>query len=102
QPQGAIDPALLAPVVQGTPDRLDRVQSAVRSIESEDQRLLEERTADATSARRQVWGSFTLAFVLDFLLLVSAFELLVRAARDRERIAAGADEIAVLNRQLTE
>jgi signal transduction histidine kinase len=102
QPQGAIDPALLAPVVQGTPDRMDTVQTAVRDIESEEQRLLAERTAEATSARRQVWGSFTVAFVLDFLLLVSAFELLVRAARDRERIAASADEIAVLNRQLTE
>lgn len=102
QPQGAIDPALLAPIVQGTPDRMDRVQSTVRDIEAEEQRLLAERTAEATSARRQVWGSFSLAFALDFLLLVSAFELLVRAARDRERIAANADEIAALNRQLTE
>ncbi|HEV2575824.1 MAG TPA: CHASE3 domain-containing protein [Acidobacteriaceae bacterium] len=102
QPQGAIDPALLAPVVEGTPDRMDRVQSTVRDIETEEQRLLAERTAETMSARRQVWGSFTLAFVLDFLLLVSAFELLVRAARDRERIAASAEENAALNRQLTE
>ncbi len=102
QPQGAIDPALLAPVVQGAPDRMDRVQATVHEIEAEEQRLLTERTAYAASARRQVWGSFTLAFALDFPLLVSAFELLVRAARDRERIAASAEEIAALNRQLTE
>ncbi|HEX5283988.1 MAG TPA: CHASE3 domain-containing protein [Bryocella sp.] len=102
QPQGAIDPALLAPVVQGTPDRMDRVQAAVHDIETKEQGLLAERTADATSARREVWGSFTLAFVLDFLLLVTAFELLVRAGRDREQIAAAAEANAALNRQLTE
>ncbi|HZQ43778.1 MAG TPA: CHASE3 domain-containing protein [Acidobacteriaceae bacterium] len=102
QPQGAIDPALLAPIVQGTPDRMDRVQAAVRDIEAEEQRLLAERTADAASARRHVWGSFTLAFVLDFVLLVAAFELLVRVGRDRERITAISEEIGALNRQLTE
>jgi light-regulated signal transduction histidine kinase (bacteriophytochrome) len=56
---------------------------------------------DAVSARHWVWGSFTLAFVLDFLLLVAAFELLVRAGRDREKIAASSEEIGALNRQLT-
>ena len=94
QPQGALDPTLLRPVLQDSPDRMDSVQLTIHDIEAEEQGLLAARTADATSARRWVWGSFTLAFVLDFLLLVAAFELLVRAGRDRE-------EIAVLNRQLT-
>ena len=102
QPQGALDPALLEPAIQDTPDRLDSVQLTVHDIEAEEQGLLATRTTEATSARRWVWGSFTLAFVLDFLLLVAAFELLVRTGRDREKIAASADEIAVLNRQLTE
>jgi signal transduction histidine kinase len=102
QPHGAIDPALLAPIVQGTPGRIDRVQMTIRDIEGEEQRLLAQRTASTDSARRQVWVSFTVASLLDFLLLVAAFELLARAARDRERIAAGAEEISVLNRQLTE
>ena len=101
QPQGALDPVLLGPVIQDTPDRLDSVQLTVHDIEAEEQGLLASRTADATSARGWVWGSFTLAFVLDLLLLVAAFELLVRAGRDREKIAASAEQIAVLNRQLT-
>jgi signal transduction histidine kinase len=102
QPHGALDPALLGPVLQDTPDRTDSVQMTIRDIEAEEQGLLARRTADATSARRWVWGSFTLAFLLDFLLLVAAFELLVRAGRDREKISASADQIATLNRQLTE
>jgi signal transduction histidine kinase len=102
QPHGAIDPALLAPLVQETPDQMDRVQSTIRDIEGEEQRLLELRTADTDTARREVWVSFTVAFLLDFVLLLAAFELLVRAERDRERIAAGAERIAGLNRQLTE
>lgn len=101
QPNGAIDPALLTPIVQDTPTKMDRVQATIHDIEAEEQHLLALRTADATSARRQVWGSFTLAFLLDFLLLVAAFQLLVRAARDGERIEASAEEINVLNRQLS-
>lgn len=102
QPQGEIDPALLAPVVADTPERMDSVQTTIHEIERDEQQLLTQRTAEAESARRQVWGSFTLAFVLDFLLLVAAFEQLVRGARDRERISAGAEQIDRLNRQLTE
>lgn len=95
QPQGALDPALLRPVLQDTPDRMDSVQLTIHDIEAEEQTLLAARTADATLARRWVWASFTLAFVLDFLLLVAAFELLVRSGRNRE-------EIAGLNQRLTE
>jgi signal transduction histidine kinase len=102
QPHGAIDPALLGPVLHDTPDRMDSVQLTIRDIEAEEQKLLADRTADASSARRYVWGSFTLAFVLDFLLLVAAFELLVRAGRARESIEASSAKIAVLNRQLTD
>jgi signal transduction histidine kinase len=102
QPNGALDPALLRPVLQDTPDRMDSVQLTIHDIEAEEQSLLASRTADATSARRWVWGSFTLAFALDFLLLVAAFELLVRAGQARERIEASSEEIAVLNRQLTD
>ena len=102
QPHGALDPTLLAPVLHDSPDSMDSVQLTIHDIEGEEQSLLAERRANATSARRWVWGSFTLAFVLDFLLLVAAFELLVRAGRDREEIGAKAEEIAGLNRRLTE
>jgi light-regulated signal transduction histidine kinase (bacteriophytochrome) len=91
---------LLRPMLQDTPDRMDSVQTTIRDIEAEEQQLLAERTADAASARRWVWGSFTLAFALDFVLLVAAFEQLVRAGRDREKIAASSQEIATLNQRL--
>jgi signal transduction histidine kinase len=102
QPHEALDPELLGPVLHDTPDHMDSVQMTIHDIEAEEQGLLAARTADASSARHWVWGSFTLAFALDFLLLVAAFELLVRAGRARERIEASSQEIAVLNRQLTE
>ena len=102
QPHGALDPGLLGPMLQDTPDRMDSVQMTIRDIEAEEQGLLADRTTEASSARRWVWGSFALAFILDFLLLVAAFELLVRTGRDRERIAASSEQIAILNRQLTE
>lgn len=101
QPHGALDPALLGPVLHDTPDRMDAVQLTIHDIEAEENGLLAQRTAEADSARRWVWGSFTLAFVLDFLLLVAAFELLVRTGQDRERIAASSEQIAILNQQLT-
>jgi signal transduction histidine kinase len=94
-PNDALDPNLLEPVVSDSPNRMDTVQATIRDIESEEQRLLGRRIAAANSAHRQVWFSFTLAFVLDFLLLIAAFELLVRTGRDREQIAG-------LNSRLTE
>ena len=102
QPEGSLDPALLGPVIHDTPDRMDSVQGTIRDIEAEEQRLLAERTADSTSARHYVWFSFTLAFALDFLLLVAAFEQLVRGSHARDRIEASSEQIAALNRQLTE
>jgi signal transduction histidine kinase len=101
QPEGMIDPKLLAAVVKDTPQRMTSVQSKLHEIEGEEHRLLAKRTELAASSRRQVWFSFTLAFVLDFLLLIAAFEQLVRMGRDRERIAASAEEITALNTQLT-
>lgn len=94
QPQGMLDPELLGAVIHDTPNRMDSVQTTIHEIEAEENGLLAQRTSDAKSGQRWVWGSFTLAFVLDFLLLVAAFELLVRAGQAREKIAA-------LNRQLT-
>lgn len=102
QPQGALNPELLSPVVSDSPSRMDSVQATIRDIETEEQRLLGQRIAAANSAHRWVWFSFTLAFALDFLLLIAAFELLVRAGRDREQIAAGAEKITDLNAKLRE
>jgi len=99
-PTGLLDPAALGAVVRDTPDRIESVQAAIREIQGEEQRLLAIRTADATNAKRQAWISFSIAFILSFLLLVAAFELLMRADRDRETLAERAIEIESLNAAL--
>jgi len=99
-PSGMIDPSLLGAVVQDTPDRVESVQASIHDIQADELTLLAERSRLAESARRQVKISFGVAFVLDFLLLVAAYELLVRIGRDRERIAANAAQILVLNNEL--
>lgn len=99
-PHGAIDAELLAGVVNDTPDRIESVQEAIRAMLAEENRLLAIRTRDTERARRQVWVTFVLAFLLDFVLLVVAFEFLVRLSRERETIAANNEEIAQLNSEL--
>jgi signal transduction histidine kinase len=94
-PTGVIDPSLLGPVISDTPDRIESVQVTIAQIEAEEHRQLAQRTSQTVAARREVWISFSVAFLLDFLLLVAAYELLDRAEGDRIRIAAGAAELAV-------
>ncbi|HEX4154189.1 MAG TPA: CHASE3 domain-containing protein [Acidobacteriaceae bacterium] len=100
-PTGMIDPTLLGAVVRDTPDRMDSVQNTIREIENEEHRLLADRIHASAFARRNVWLSFVFAFALDFLLLIAALEQLVRAERNQQRIAAGAEEIRQLNTELT-
>lgn len=100
QPNGALDPALLQPVVQDTPERVQDVQRAIDGIESEEQRLLSERSRQTEQAQRQTWVTMVLAAGLNIVLLIIAFELLVRAQRSRERIAADSSEILTLNAEL--
>jgi signal transduction histidine kinase len=97
---GMIDPTQLDAVIQDTPDRVESVQAAIHEIQGEENRLLAIRTADAHGAQQKVWISFTIAFILDFLLLVAAFELLIRTGRDREMLAERAIEIETLNASL--
>ena len=99
-PTGMFDPALLGAVVRDTPDRMDSVQFTIHQIEAEENSLLKQRTSDTVEAHEEVWITFSLAFSLDFLLLIAAFEQLVRAARDRERIASDSAQIVELNRAL--
>lgn len=101
QPEGPLTSEMLGPVMQDTPDRMESVQRAIHEIEREEQQLLDDRIHSSAAARTQVWASFALAFVLDFLLVIAAFQQMMRASRDRERIAAGAAEIEGLNQQLT-
>jgi signal transduction histidine kinase len=108
QPTGMIDPSLLQPVLDDTPDRAASVTYVVSQIEAEENRLLNQRTHDTVVARRQVWASFIGASLLDILLLLAAFALLLRTERTRVQLAEGAaalaantEEIALLNRDLT-
>jgi len=107
-PEGPLDPALLTAVVSDTPDRIESVRFVLQQIQDEEHSLLALRSQGAEVARRQVWISFTFAFILDFVLLVAAFELLTRASLDKDRIArnaaalaANAAQIEALNRDLT-
>jgi signal transduction histidine kinase len=99
-PDGAIDPSLLTAVVNDTPERMQSVQDSVNRIQREEERLLGMRAAAQSSARQQVWVSFIIAFLLDFVLLLAAFEFLVRLSREREVLAENAAQIASLNGQL--
>jgi signal transduction histidine kinase len=99
-PDSAIDPSLVQPVVDDTPDRIASVQTAIRDIQAEEQRLLAQRTANVFAARRQVWVTFIVAFMLDLVLLILAFEILVRLSQERELLADNAEHISYLNTQL--
>ena len=99
-PSGVIDPALLGAVVQVVPDNVESVQVSIREIQADEVSLLAQRSGLAESARRQVKITFGFAFLLDFLLLVAAYELLARIGRDRERISRNAAEILTLNTEL--
>jgi signal transduction histidine kinase len=99
-PDGAIDPSLLTAVINDTPDRLESVQQSITRIQNEEERLLGVRAEAQDRAREQVWASFIIAFLLDFVLLLAAFEFLVRLSREREALAQNAAEIVSLNSQL--
>jgi signal transduction histidine kinase len=99
-PAGMIDPSMLYSVMDDTPDRFADVQLSIRAIEAEEQRLLKIRGDGAVAARRQVWVSLVIAFSLDLILLVAAFEFLIRIGRDREALADRAGEIETLNSAL--
>lgn len=99
---GPIDASVLTPALADSPDGGPSVSYCIEQLENEEARLLVQRTQYAANARRQVTTTLTIAFSLDFVLLVAAFELLVRAGRDREDIAAKAEEIEKLNAELTQ
>jgi len=101
QPTGAIAPSQLQSVLDDTPDRVDSVQSTITGIEGEEQRLLGSRINSTASARRQVLWSFIGASILDLVLLVAAYQFLMRAYDDAAKLAAKAVEVDTLNHNLT-
>jgi len=93
---GPLDDALLSHVMADSPDSGPTVGYVISQIEEEEGRLLDERTTEIRHARSAVWASFIGASLLDILLIVAAFEFLIRITRDRYILAERAKEIATL------
>lgn len=95
-----ISPTVLRPALSDSPDGGISVRYAITQIENEENRLLGDRTQAADDAKRDVVVSFAGATLLDLVLLVIAFQQLVRAREDREQLAGRAGEIISLNAEL--
>ena len=98
---GPLDPALLGPSMSDSPDNGPTVGYAISQIETEEQRLLVERTRETSHAQTAVWVSFLSASVLDLLLILAAAQFLIRITRDRSKLEERAAEISNLNEELT-
>lgn len=98
---GAGDP-MLKTVLLDSVDGGPTVQWCIAQVEGEERRLLAEREAKTLHQRHRLIGTFVLAAALDLLLVVIAFELLVRAERSRLALTEHAQEIDRLNADLQE
>jgi signal transduction histidine kinase len=97
---GSLEPRLLEPTMSDSPDGGPTVNYVISKIEGEEQRLLDERTHETARAQTAVWASFIGASLLDIVLLLTAFEFLIRITRDRYALAERTAEIATLNEDL--
>jgi signal transduction histidine kinase len=97
---GPLDEHLLGPALSDSPDGGPPVRYAIGQMEDEEQRLLTDRTREAKHAQTAVWASFIGASLLDILLIIAAFEFLIRITRDRYALAERSTEIAALNTEL--
>ena len=100
RPLAAMPSSAVALAIADSPNTHASVRYLLSQFENEERRLLINREAEAGRARRKAIGSVTLAFLLDIVLLIAAFELMRRAGVDRERLAERAVEVAALNEQL--
>jgi signal transduction histidine kinase len=97
---GSLVPSLLDPTLSDSPDGGPTVAYMIAQVEAEEQRLLDERTRDAAHAQTAVWVSFIGASLLDILLILTAFEFLIRITKDRYALAERSAEIVTLNSEL--
>jgi signal transduction histidine kinase len=95
-----LDDRLLNATMSDSPDGGPTVGYITSQIEAEEQRLLVQRANETAHAETAVWASFIGASVLDILLLLAAFEFLIRITRDRYSLAERSAEIAMLNTNL--
>jgi len=91
---------LIGPSMSDSPDGGPTVRYVISQMESEENRLLADRTRETAHAELAVWASFIGASLLDILLILAAFEFLIRITRDRYALAARTAEIATLNTEL--
>lgn len=97
-----ISPAVLGPALRDSPDGGISVRYALNQIEGEENRLREQRTAQASAAKRNVIATFVGATLLDLVLLFIAFQQLIQAREDQIQLAARSAEIGSLNAELQE
>ncbi len=100
-PENALSPGVLRPALSDSPDGGISVRYAITQVENEERRLLVDRYAEAHAARRNVVATFTGATLLDLVLLVIAFQQLIRAREDQRQLTDRAVEINTLNAQLS-
>jgi signal transduction histidine kinase len=95
-----VDDHLVEPTLSNSPDGGPPVSYVVGKIEQEEERLVVVRTQNVQHEHAMVWASFIGASLLDLLLILAAFEFLIRITRDRYALAERADEIVSLNSDL--
>ncbi len=100
RPLQQMPPAAVALAVADSPNAKISVRYLLLQFENEERRLLADREAESQDARRKAVASIAVAFLLDIVLMVAAFELMRRSGEDREQLAERAVQIAVLNGEL--
>ncbi len=100
RPLQQMPPAVVALAVADSPNAKVSVRYLLLQFENEERRLLADREAESQDARRKAVASIAVAFLLDIVLMVAAFELMRRSGEDREQLAERAVQIAVLNGEL--
>lgn len=95
-----MDQLLIQPVLAENGDGGLTVRYILEQIEGEERRLLDLRYRESARARRNVVAAIAASAIADVLLLVLAFELLVRAQKSRIELEERSEEIAALNEEL--
>lgn len=99
-PLPLMPPAVVALGVADSPNGNVSVRHLLLQFENEERRLLANREQESQSARKRAVASIAVAFLLDIVLLIAAFELMRRSGEDREQLAARGVQIDKLNGEL--
>jgi signal transduction histidine kinase len=99
-PDSTVNPIVLQQALSDNPGNGQSVQWCINEMENEEHRLLTQRTHEAAAAKRSLTVTSLAAAVLDLILLIVAFELLLRAERSRIELGRRAVEINALNTEL--